>query len=274
MTMYFGATLRLMRLESGLSLRDLARRLGVSSAYLSRVENGLDAAPTSSRLEAMARELDVPAPLLMALAHRVSPFVVDYVDQVPEAGSLFLEIAHRRLDAEDLDVMRAFVTERFPLAAASRAAPAPRLSSLLSKDRVVLGLACVDMDDVFDVAAGRLASEYPGSDTIAISAGLRKREAEVSSAVGNGVAVPTAYIAGADHPVAVMITLAEPLPRSTPDGEPLRLVFVLAGPRRSSERRLVLAQVARLSARGLTDEVVGLDSPSKAIGRVAQLDTW
>jgi transcriptional regulator with XRE-family HTH domain len=43
--MDFGATLRLLRLGSGLSLRDLARRLGVSSTYLSRVENGLDPVP-------------------------------------------------------------------------------------------------------------------------------------------------------------------------------------------------------------------------------------
>ena len=93
--MHLGATLRLLRLESGLGLRDLARRLSVSGAYLSRVERGVDATPTSARLEAMARELGIPAPLLHGLAHRVSPLVGDYVEQVPEAGALFLEIAHR-----------------------------------------------------------------------------------------------------------------------------------------------------------------------------------
>ena len=41
-----GATLRLLRVEAGLSLRELAARVGVSTAYLSRVENGHDAAPT------------------------------------------------------------------------------------------------------------------------------------------------------------------------------------------------------------------------------------
>src|SRR5512145_1351730 len=100
--MHFGATLRLLRLESGLSLRDLARRLDVSGAYLSRVENGLDAVPTPSRLDAMARELGVPAPVLLSLAHRISPLVVDYVEQVPAAGRVLLEIAHRRLDERQL----------------------------------------------------------------------------------------------------------------------------------------------------------------------------
>lgn len=46
--MHLGATLRLLRTDAGLSLRDLARRIGVSSAYLSRVENGVDAPPRPS----------------------------------------------------------------------------------------------------------------------------------------------------------------------------------------------------------------------------------
>src|SRR5687768_16245235 len=102
MTMHFGATLRLLRIQSGLSLRDLAGRLGVSSTYISRVENGIDAIPTPERLEAIARELGIPKTLLLDLAHRVSPLVSEYVERVPEAGTLFLEIAHRKLDSKQL----------------------------------------------------------------------------------------------------------------------------------------------------------------------------
>src|SRR5688572_273470 len=118
--MHFGATLRLLRLESGLGLRDLARRLNVSGAYLSRVENGLDSIPTSARVEAIAGALQIPAPLLLELAHRVSPLVVDYVDAVPQAGSLLLEIADRRLSAAELSELRDFLNERFPSKQAAR----------------------------------------------------------------------------------------------------------------------------------------------------------
>src|SRR5690606_3796855 len=155
--MHFGATLRLLRLESGLSLRDLARRLSVSGTYLSRVENGLDPVPTPARLEAIARELEVPPPLLMGLAHRVSPLVVDYVQQEPEAGALFLEIAHRRLDEQQLAEVRTFLDRRFPTTVTDH--PAPRgISDILSLDRIVVGLTCSSIDDVFDVAASRLAT--------------------------------------------------------------------------------------------------------------------
>src|SRR6187399_3240107 len=187
--MHFGATLRLLRLDSGLSLRDLARRLNVSGAYLSRVENGLDSVPTSARLQSIARELDIPATLLLGLAHRVSPLVVDYVQDVPEAGVLFLEIAHLGLDAGQLAEVRQFVSERFPAAGSAGSRAQVGISDILALDGIVVGLSCTSLEDVLDVAGGRLASSL-GKPGPAISALLKAREREVSSAIGGGVAVP------------------------------------------------------------------------------------
>ncbi|THF65320.1 helix-turn-helix domain-containing protein [Pseudothauera rhizosphaerae] len=257
--MHFGATLRLIRLDSGLSLRDLARRLKVSSTYLSRVEKGLDAVPTPARLSAMARELGVPPTELMDLAHRISPLVADYVERVPEAGSLFLEIAHRGLDAAQLAEVRAFVAERFPPAVGAPAPSGGGLAAILRPDRVVLGLTGSGMDDVLDLAAGRLADACPRVDAAYVAAALHAREAEVSSAIGGGVAVPCAYVAGAE-PAAAVIVLDEALAYDTPDGRPLKVVIVLVGPRDDPGRRLVLAQIARLAGRGLADRLAGADS--------------
>lgn len=262
--MHFGATLRLLRLDSGLSLRDLARRLEVSSAYLSRVENGVDAAPTPARLAVMARELGLPAQILMDLAHRVSPLVVDYVMQEPEAGSLFLDIAHRRLDASQLAELRTLLDERFPPAGMPTTAPVQGLAQLLRTDRIVLGLMCSEMEDILDVAAGRLADACPQTGVAAVSAALRARETEVSSAIGSGVAVPCAYIAGAE-PAAAVIILGTPLAYDTPDGAPLQLVIALVGPRDVPERRLVLSQIARLTARRLTERLVDACTPDEVM---------
>jgi nitrogen PTS system EIIA component len=267
--MHFGATLRLLRLESGLSLRDLARRLDVSGAYLSRVENGVDSIPTSARLEAIARELDIPAPLLMGLAHRVSPLVVDYVGQVPEAGALFLEIAHRRLDRHQLALVHDFLDANFRKEGAR--SPAPRsICDSLSLDRVIFDLSCCSIDDVLDVAASRL-STLAGKSAQTISSPLKTREREVTSAIGSGVAVPCAYIEGID-PVAVLVTLAEPLNHETPDGQPLSTIFVLAGPRHSLDRKLTLAHLARLSARGLAERLAEARSPADLLSLLALLE--
>lgn len=268
--MHFGATLRLLRIESGLSLRDLARRLGVSGAYLSRVENGLDAAPTPARLEVMAREIGVPATLLMDLAHRVSPLVVDYVEQVPEAGTLFLEIAHRRLDAGQITALRTVLNERFPGVEAVAPRSIPTLSDLLTMDRVVLHLTCSGMEDALDVAAGRLAEAFPMTPSPAIVSALSKREAEVSSAVGGGVAVPCVHVAGAG-PAAALITLDAPLRYDTPDGRPLRLIIILMGAP-GGDRLLRLAHIARLASRGLADQLVPMDAPARVLSRLALLE--
>lgn len=267
--MHFGATLRLLRLESGLSLRDLARKLSVSGTYLSRVEKGQDSVPTAARLAAIARELSIPATLLMSLAHRVSPMVVDYVHENPEAGTLFLEIAHRRLSERQLSEVRDFLNERFPVAGRMR----PRFrgtSELLAPDRIVLGLSCSSIDDVIDVAAGRLAT-LSGKSATEISAPLRAREREVSSAIGSGVAVTCAYLSGI-QPAAVLVTLAQPLSLDAPDGLPLRTMIILAGARDLPDRRLHLAHLAHLTARGLSERLRDVTSPEEVLARLSLME--
>jgi len=269
MTAHLGATLRLFRLESGLSLRDLARRLGVSSTYLSRVENGIDAPPTSTRLEDMARELGVPPTLLIELSHRVSPLLVDYVAREPDAGSLFLEIAHRRLNRDQLAELRAVVEARFPGRRKS-VAPYGRLTELLTRDRILVQLRCADLEDVFDVAVERLATGTT-ADPATVVAALLRREAVVSSSIGRGVAVPCAYVDGGS-PGAALVTLARPLRLATPDGEAIRLVILLWGSTHAGDRLPGLASIARLSSRGLADHLAHLDSPARVLARLAELD--
>jgi PTS system nitrogen regulatory IIA component len=270
MTLHFGATLRLLRIESGLSLRDLARRLDVSSTYISRVENGIDAVPTPERLEAIARELGIPKAILLDLAHRVSPLVAEYIERVPEAGRLFLEIAHRKLDSKQLGRLGQILDAEFPRASAG-AAEVPGLVDLLSPDRIVLQLTCAAMEDALDVVAGRLAGSGSGASASTLASALRQHEAEVSSAIGNGVAVPCAYFAGA-APAAALVTLARPLRHDTPDRLPLRVLVVLSGPRRASDRMPRLAHVARLAARGLSERLASVRSPAEVMQRLAAME--
>jgi PTS system nitrogen regulatory IIA component len=259
--MHFGATLRLLRLDSGLSLRDLARRLDVSGAYLSRVENGIDAAPTPTRLKVIARELGVSEPLLLGLAHQVSPLVLDYVREEPAAAALFLDIAQRRLNAPELDEIREFVRARFP--ADSAHTQLTPLSEVVDPDSIVIGLSCSDLQDVFDVAGGRLSAVL-GSPGPVISASLEAREREAPCAIGGGVAIPCAEVDGPRCAVA-LITLAPALRTKTPDRIPLGTIVVLAGPRSSSERRQRLLQLARWTARGLSSSLAEARTPTEVL---------
>ena len=53
---FVGSTLRALRESAGVSLRELARRIGVSAGYLSQVESGQSGPPTPERLFQIAAE--------------------------------------------------------------------------------------------------------------------------------------------------------------------------------------------------------------------------
>jgi PTS system nitrogen regulatory IIA component len=270
--MHLGATLRLLRVDAGLSLRDLARRVGVSSAYLSRVENGVDAAPTPERLDAIARALDVPPTVLMDVAHRQNPLVAHYLEEVPGASALLVDLARRRLTSGQLLRVGAFLDVEFPVRVPWPDAPVPGLGPVLTPGRMVLRLTCSALEDALDVAAGRIAADLPGVSASQLGAELRRREAGASSAVGNGVAVPHAFVENA-APLAALVTLAQPLSEETPDGVPLRLLVVLVGGEKGPPRLMRLAHVARLASHGLAERLADAEQPSQVHARLEELES-
>lgn len=60
-----GDKLKLQRLEKGLSLADVAKKVGLSTGYLSEIERG-DSLPAVDTLRDLAETLEVPVSLLMA----------------------------------------------------------------------------------------------------------------------------------------------------------------------------------------------------------------
>lgn len=268
--MHFGTAMRLLRLDTGLSLRDLARRIGVSSAYLSRVEHGHDRAPTPDRLVAIARALELPPLLLMELADQSSPLVSSYMARVPAAASLFLDIARRDLSSGEVARLRALVEREFPRARAGRRRSV-QLRPWLTPDRVVLGLACGSMEDVIEVAAARLGLG-DGAVARSIAAQILAREQEAPSLLGSGVALPHAL--GSQLPrAAALVTLSRPLREPTPDRKPVRLVAVVAGSTGARSIEL-LAHIARLAARGLADQLCSATEPERLLARLEVLESW
>ncbi|WP_394829703.1 helix-turn-helix domain-containing protein [Pendulispora albinea] len=262
--MHFGATLRLLRMHTGLSLRELAERIGVSNAYLSRVENGHDGPPTPDRLATIARELGVPPATLIELADKVGSLATDYLERVPAARALLLEIFQRDLGPMDLARIKAFVEREFPMPGATRA-EALAVRAMLSPSRAILGLSCSDIDDAIDVASARLASPL-GLSAAELGERVRRRERECATCVGGGLAVPHAVMPGAP-PCAAVVTLRRPLLGDTPDGRPLRMFLVHVHPGGPQHARL-LAYMARWA----DEDVVAAACAERDAGRlIAQL---
>lgn len=58
---HFGMALKRMRMERELSVRDLARLVGLTPGYISNVENGHDRVPTEARVRQLAEVLGADA---------------------------------------------------------------------------------------------------------------------------------------------------------------------------------------------------------------------
>ena len=247
--MHFGSTLKLLRTEAGLSLRELARRVGVSSAYLSRVENDRDPPPTPDRLIAIAGALDLSADLIIELAHQTAPALARYIEEVPAAGGFFLEVARRRLDSKELYRLRQLMNEEFPEAGGHDADSG--LSAIIGR-RLIVRLRCETMGELIDAAIAQLAT---GDDEVdAIARRIHERESDSPTALGKGIATPHAVVPGR-RTAATLVTLAEPLDYPTPDGRPVEVAIVLVSGSSGQQHLEGLARIAQLASRDVAGEL-------------------
>ena len=126
--------------------------------------------------------------------------------------------------------------------AESRAVP---FLDLLPPQRVCAKLVAVDKPQLLDQLAGLLAMD--ADEKQVISAALGQREAQGSTGIGHGVAIPHARIEGIDEVRAALIQLAEPMAFDAIDGQPVDLIAALVVPEHSPEQHLhLLAELAEL----------------------------
>lgn len=268
--MHFGATLRLLRVEAGLSLRELASRIGVSGTYLSRVENGHDPAPTPDRLVAIADVLGLPRAVLVELASQTGPAVEGYLRRVPEAGALFLEIARRGLRGPQIARIKAFMDAELPMPdAAATPRSTRRLTDLLPPERIVVGVSCSDLEDLVSVAVTRLGDDV---DARVVAERILSRERELPTLLGGGFVTPHAVVEGGVD-AAVLITLTRPLPMRAPDGRPVKVALVLVSGPDGGARLETFTRIARLAGYDVADELCAAATPEQARSIIERVES-
>jgi transcriptional regulator with XRE-family HTH domain len=98
---HFGGRVRELRKAKGLSLRDLAPKVGVGFTYLSKVETGrLDFGdyPSEALIHKIAQALDADENELLLLAQKIPPKIKTMVLQRPEAFSKLADLGAGKLD--------------------------------------------------------------------------------------------------------------------------------------------------------------------------------
>ena len=97
----FGQFVRQLRTAKGITLREFARRLGVSPTYISQIEQGNFSPPAEDRVVHMAQILGQDADELLALGGRVADDLPEIIREQPRALASFLRTA-KGLSAEDI----------------------------------------------------------------------------------------------------------------------------------------------------------------------------
>jgi len=96
----FGDTIRDLRVAQDLGLRETATKVGISPAYLSRIERGKERPPRPEVIKEMARILAADPDVLFRLSSSTDPDVVDYLHEQPAIMDLLRYIMEARF-AED-----------------------------------------------------------------------------------------------------------------------------------------------------------------------------
>ena len=101
----FGETLRALRLAQDLGLRETAGKIGISPAYLSRIEREKERPPKPGVIKALAKELAADPDVLFRLSSSTDPEVTDFLNDQPEAMELLRFIKESDFSRKQLEQM-------------------------------------------------------------------------------------------------------------------------------------------------------------------------
>jgi nitrogen PTS system EIIA component len=247
---HLGPAVRTLRLAAGLSLREMARRIDVSPAYLSGVELEKVSTPTHDRLRAIASVLGVPPRHLTALSERLSPDLIEFLEATPEAVR-FLRVARSiGLEADEFAALASRLTEKSTRHPGSAAPSMSALGRLLDPARTWCLLPSRTKEGLLENLTRRVLRDM---DEVYIELAVDAviaREKEVSTGIGGGIALAHAEVAAPTECALGVCTLACPLDFDAIDGLPVRLVFLVLGAAGGADDRLrVLARIAQICVR-------------------------
>jgi PTS system nitrogen regulatory IIA component len=257
--MRFGQALRVFRTAADMGLRELARRVGVSPAYLSLVETGKVGPPSGPRLAQIARALSISPDALLHLTGRTDPTVLEFIQKVPETVELVRAVMGIGLSASEIQSLsRALggdggreAFERF-LASCSGGNGRGGKTALLDHldERTVFPkVPCTTREELFGFLSAAACGVRPGLVRERLADLLRERESESSTALGEGVAIPHARVPGLDRPLVILARRSRGIEYPGTEGKPIQIVFLLLSACGGREHLDLLAEIADLCNR-------------------------
>lgn len=269
----FGPTIRLLRQAKGISLREMARQLGVSPAFLSQIEAGRQHKIPKARIVQVADMLGVSEGYLLGTARQVHPDLISFLSETPEAAEFMTAAMKNGLAAEDFTHLRELVEERngrdgfarttLPKPKKKKAKATPDdIGSYLDASLCATNVGVQNKERLFQRFVKQLAKRNKAVASDNLLAKMEKRERQSPTSVGGGVAIPHAFVADIDRPVIGVLLLNRAIQYGPTNADRVKTVFFLIGKEGEPQHHLpLLARIARLCS---TPEFLDVLSKSKS----------
>ena len=121
-----------------------------------------------------------------------------------------------------------------------------KITDLLKPEGIKVGATATDQMDAIDQLVALQDASGNINDAAGYKEGILAREAEFSTAVGDGIAIPHAKVAAVKQPGLAAMTVPGGVDWKAPDGQPADLMFMIAAP--EGEANTHLEMLAKLSA--------------------------
>jgi PTS system nitrogen regulatory IIA component len=120
------------------------------------------------------------------------------------------------------------------------------VAKLLPASHVLLDLSVSSKKRLFE-QVGLLFENHSGLAKSLVFDSLFARERLGSTGLGQGVAIPHGRIKGLKEALGAFVRLEQAVPFDAPDGNPVRLAFVLLVPEQATEKHLqILSELAQM----------------------------
>lgn len=98
----FGEIIRDLRVAQDLGLRETATKVGISPAYLSRIERGKESPPRPEIIKELAKVLAADPDVLFRLSSSTDPEVVSFLHDHPEIMNLLRFIKDANFSSDEI----------------------------------------------------------------------------------------------------------------------------------------------------------------------------
>ncbi len=271
-SLMFGHTLRMLRTTAGISLRALAKKVEVSPAYLSQVELGKLPPPTHDRMTKIAETIGIPVSLLIEMSHRPNPDTILLLRGHQELNELIKMTVDIGLESKDvfetIILMRKlggsgfrklvhYGTDHFSdfLEQESseyqpEVSPSPIkqivLSDMANPRLVFKKLDFAEKSDLLRYMIQKIGTIYDTLNSDRAYKNLMSNEAEDSSGIGNGAAIPHLFVDELDRTIISIARIPEGIDFGAIDEKPVHLVcLILSDPKSQQHHLNLLAYFAR-----------------------------